>query len=108
MTRSSWSGASWVITSTSPLRSDATRRLRDRTEDDPVDVDPAAPVVGGRLEDELVVLCPRDEAHRPRADGLGVELIVADLLDVLLRDDLTAVEGDARGKERVGLLGVDD
>src|SRR5207249_6082394 len=89
-------------------RGDAGRRLRDRPDDDPVHFVPAAPIVRVRLEHELVVLRPRDEAHRARADGLGVELLAAHLLHVLLRDDLAAVEGEARGEQRVGLLGVDD
>src|SRR5439155_26059590 len=39
---------------------------------------------------------------------LVVESVVADRLDVLLRHDLAAVEGQPRGQQRVGLLGVDD
>ena len=42
-----------------------------------------------------------------RPDRLGVELVVADRLEVFLRDDLATVEGEAGGEERIGLLGVE-
>ena len=86
---------------------DARRRLRDRPHGPAVDLDLAAPVVGVGLEHRLVVLHPGAEAHRAGADGLGVEGVVADRLEVLLRHDLPAVEREPRGQQRIRLLGRD-
>ena len=88
-------------------RGHARRRLGDRAHDPAVDLDLAAPVVGVGVEHGLVVLDPRHEANRARADGLGVESVVARRFHVLLRHDLAAVEREPPGQERIGLLGVD-
>src|SRR5207247_7820385 len=87
---------------------DARRRLRDRPHDPAVHVDLAAPVAPVGVEDGPVVLDPGAEADGPGTDRLGVEGVVADRLDVLLRHDLAAIEGQPRGQQRVGLLGVYD
>ena len=87
---------------------DPRRHLWDGADDHPIEVGLAPPVIPVGLHHDLVVLGPRDEAHRPRADGLGIEGVSAHRLQVLLRHDLPAIEGQALREQRVGLLGVDD
>ena len=85
----------------------ARSRLGNGADDEPVEVRLAPPVVRIGIEGKAIVLDPGREAHGSRAHRLGVEGIVADRLEVLLRHDLAAVEGEAGRQERVGLLGVD-
>src|SRR2546426_12646668 len=71
-------------------RGHAWRHLGDGPHDEAVEVRPAAEVVGVGLEHDLVVLRPRHESHGPGPDRLGVEGVVADRLEILLRHDLAA------------------
>ena len=80
LTRSPWSGGSCVITSTSPLSSAATRGAvsgigRARSRGRRRSCRPSSP--GWPRSTALSSFDPRDEAHRPGADRLGVEGVAA-------------------------------
>src|SRR5206468_2743395 len=62
-------------------------RIRDRLEDQPLDVRGLSPVLVHGLEHELDARRERDEPIGTGADRVLLEALVADLRDVALRDD---------------------
>jgi hypothetical protein len=71
-------------------------------------LDLAAPVIGIGVEHDLVVLRPRHEAYGAGSHGLGVERLGSRCLQIFPGHDLAAIEGQARGKQWIGLLRGDD
>ena len=88
-------------------RGNLRRRLGDDLEDDAVNLRPAAVIIVPSLEDVAIVLAEFNQRVRAGADGVAVELFLADFFKVSGRDQLTAIVADVIFKVGMWLFGGD-